>query len=223
MNTRPLARTGSSATGNVSEEVALTLFDTLRTALNRRARFAANNFALSLRNAVWPALVFVGTLSAAAAARQIRLYLHVLSDKATCHETGYLSCSYVSANLATNGQPYTELATALVLGAVAVLAITFAMALLIFRQRVAENTLRFLGLIGEIVLLTFWIFSLTLSAFNGLLSLLDSGVRVPFPQPGAATIISLGSFLVWGGYLVLSRRARSRGGSASPPSTQTAR
>jgi hypothetical protein len=216
--TQPGTAESPTTSAEISAQVAQTIFDTLRTALNRRVRSVPGNLALSLRNAVWPMLVFVSTLSVAAGAREIQLYLHVLSDEQTCTVPGYLSCSYVNSNLAVNGQPYTSLAIALVLGAIAVLAITFAMAFLIFRQRVAENTLRFLGLIGEIVLLTFWIFSLTLSVFNLLLWLLDRNVRVPFPQPGAATALSLAAFLIWGIYLIATR-GRNRGGGQ----TQTTR
>ena len=171
-------------------------------------RFAAGNFTLSLRNAIWPVLVFVGTLSVATASREIQYYLHLLSDKQTCALPGYLPCGYVNNTLFTDGQPYISIGLAVLFGAVAVLAVTFAMALFIFRQRIAENTLRFLGLIGEIILLTFWIFSLVLSAFNYLLLLIDHNVRLPFPQPGATTIASFACFVAWGIYIYFFRRGR---------------
>ncbi len=197
-----------TAAGSVSEQVAMTLFDTLKTAVNRRLRVAAGNFTLSLRNAIWPVLVFVGTLSVATASREIQQYLHLLSDKQTCALSGYLPCGYVDDKLLTGGQPYVSIGLAVLFGAVAVLAVTFAMALLIFRQRIAENTFRFLGLIGEIILLTFWLFSLVLSAFNYLLWLIDHNVRLPFPQPGASTIVSFACFVAWGVYIYIFRRGR---------------
>jgi hypothetical protein len=213
------AGSAQTATGSVSEQVTMTLFDTLRTALNRRLRFAAGNFTLSLRNAIWPALVFVSTLSVAAASRAVQNYLHLLSVEKTCGQPGYLPCDYVDSQLLTNGQPYTSIAIALVLGGVSVLAVTLAMALFIYRARVAENTLRFLGLIGLIVLLTFWLFSLTLSAFNGLLWLLDNNVRVPFPQPGVTTIVSFVCLVGYGAYFLVFRRGRGTQAAASVTST----
>jgi hypothetical protein len=205
----PSSDPSRTAAGSVHEQVAMTLFDTLKTAVNRRLRFAAGNFTLSLRNAIWPVLVFVATISVATASREIQYYLHLLSDKQTCTLPGYLPCGYVNDTLFTGGQPYVSIGLAVVFGAVAVLAITFAMALFIFRQRVAENTLRFLGLIGEIVLLTFWIFSLVLSGFNYLLWLIDHNVRLPFPQPGASTIASFACFVIWGIYVFFRRRRRA--------------
>ena len=88
-------------------------------------------------------------------------------------------------------------------------AIVLAMTLLIFNLRVAENTFRFLGLIGFIILLTFWIFSLALSGFNGLLTLTGATHREPFPPFGVATIISLAALLIWGA-IILLRRMGSR-------------
>ncbi len=94
-------------------------------------------------------------------------------------------------------------------GILAVVAIVLAMTLLVFRIRVAENTFRFLGLIGFIILLTFWIFSLALSGFNGLLKLTGATVREPFPPFGVATIISLAALIIWGA-IVFIRRMGSR-------------
>jgi len=88
------------------------------------------------------------------------------------------------------------------------------MTILVFRIRVAENTFRFLGLIGFILLLTFWIFSLALSGFNGLLKLTGATLREPFPPFGAATIISLAALIIWGA-IALIRRMRSRSAAAS--------
>ena len=93
-------------------------------------------------------------------------------------------------------------------GILAVVAIVLAMTLLVFKTRVLENTFRFLGLIGFIILLTFWIFSLALSGFNGLLNDRRDR-REPFPPFGAATIISLAALIIWAA-IALIRRMRSR-------------
>ncbi|MBF6590106.1 MAG: hypothetical protein IVW57_06170 [Ktedonobacterales bacterium] len=190
----------------IAQDVAATVLNTLRAAINRRAKLAAGNFALSWRNVIWPGLVLVSVIAVATAAREIQNYLHLLSDKQTCTVPGFLPCSYVDNTLLTNGQPYTSIALALIYGVIAVLAITLSMALLVFSRRVAENTMRFLALIGLIVLLTFWIFSLALSLFNGLFWLVaNHAVRVPFPQPGASTIGSFLCFVIFGAYIVFRR------------------
>lgn len=194
----------------IAQDVAATVLNTLRSAISRRLRRAPSNITFSLRSALWPVLVLIGTIAVASAARAIQQYLHILSDQRTCTEPGFLSCDFVKQNLLTFGQPYASAALVLLWGAVAVLAITFSVALMLFRWRVAENALQFLGFVGLIVLLTFWIFSLALSGFNGLFWLIDHTVRVPFPQPGATTIISFAALVVGGG-LILLRRGRGQG------------
>ena len=190
----------------VATGVAETVLDALRAARNRRVRLAAGNLLLSLRNAAWPALIFVGVLAAASVARNIRLYLHILSDERTCGQT---TCAETLQNL---GSPYQYIGLAILWGAVAILCIVFSVALLIFNRRVVENTMRFLGPIGLIVLLTLWIFSLALSGFNLLLIQLNITNRVPFPQPDVNTTISLAALVIWG-IIVVAVRLRNRAAS----------
>ena len=194
-----------TSTESVSESVSLTVLDTLRSALNRRLRLAIDNLARSLRNAVWPALILIGVIAVASAAKFTRTYLHLQSDANTCGGSKGL-CKPV---LDAFGWPYQYVIYAGLFGILAVVAIVLAMTLLVFRIRVAENTFRFLGLIGFIILLTFWIFSLALSGFNGLLKLTGATVREPFPPFGAATIISLAALIIWGA-IVFIRRMGSR-------------
>jgi amino acid transporter len=181
------------------------------------------SLALSLRNAVWPMLILLGTISVAATSRYIQFYLHLLSDQRTCTTP---SCPeyHIVQGLLGSWQQYQAVVLALIWGLVGVLAIVFSVTLLILRRRVAENTLRFLGLVGFVVLLTFWIFSLALSGFNGLFSLTHLSERVPFPQPGLSTIISAASLLIFA-VLLLTRRmrgGRGRGGERVPePVTAT--
>jgi hypothetical protein len=212
-NPVPASAQGETGTGSVSEQVTLTLINTLRSALNRRLRLAADNMAMSLRNVVWPVLIFFGTIAVATAARQIQIYLHLLSDSKTCPNYPSAADCAIARQLLDSGQQYQAVALAPLWGVVAVLAIVFSATLLIFKWRVAENTLRFLGLIGFIVLLTFWLFSLALSGFNGLFSLTRLSSRVPFPQPGLTTILSAASLVIFGITLLL-RRLRGPGGAA---------
>ena len=209
-------------TSSIYERVVRELINTVRAALNRRVGIAFN-LALGLRTVAWPALILLGTIAVAAASRGIQGYLHLLSDQRTCAGAGYTvtACgseqvaNFVRTNLASFAQ-YQNVGLALLWGIIAVLSIVFSAALLLFRWRVAENSLRFLGLVGFTVLLTFWIFSLALSGFNGLFSLTHLSGRVPFPQPGTATIASFAALLLFGGYYLLQRLRRPRTGAPEP-------
>jgi hypothetical protein len=212
---------------SIFQRVIDELLDTVRAALNRRTGIAFN-LALGLRSVAWPVLVFLGVLGAAAASRGIQTYLHLQSDSITCKYNGNWSATLCGGQAAltavqkalANFQQYQAAGLALVSGGGAVLAIVFSLALLLFRARVAENTLRFVGLVGFVVLLTFWIFSLALSGFNGLFSLTGLSQRVPFPQPGPSTIISAASLLIYGIYLLFRRgRGRPTPQAAEVPST----
>ena len=194
------APTGRSSTVPIAEDVATTVLTTLKSALDRRLRLLASNLALSLRMIGWPSFIVFGTWGLAELSTFIQLYLQ--SPKTLAHALAY-------------GLP------AAAWGLAAALTTVFAAALMLFRWRVAENTLRFLGLIGFIVLLTFWIFSLALSGFNGLFSLTGISQRVPFPQPGATTVVSFGALVLFGLYLAL-RGARKPAKQAGTPASAPA-
>lgn len=196
------ANSDESSTESVSESVSLTIINTLRSALNRRLRLALDNMLYSLRNAVWPLLILFGVIFVASAARFTRLYLHLQSDEHTCAP----GCQSTIDKL---GGPILNVLQAGLFGILGMVCIVLAMTILIFRLRVADNTFRFLGLIGFIILLTFWIFSLALSGFNGLLKLTGATQREPFPPFGPSTLISLGALLLWG-VILLFRRMRAR-------------
>ncbi|HKV83699.1 MAG TPA: hypothetical protein VJN88_04035 [Ktedonobacterales bacterium] len=204
-NAVPSASKDETSTESVSEQVTLTLVNTLRSAINRRIRIAAGNLGMSLRNVVWPVLILVGTIAVAAAARSIQLYLHLLSDQRTCtHFPDPADCA-AAADKISSGQLLISPLLALLCGVLAAIAIIFSVSLLIFRTRVAEDTLRFMGLVGFVVLLTFWIFSLALSGFNGFFSLTHISRRVPFPQPGLSTILSFGALVIFGAAMIVRR------------------
>jgi hypothetical protein len=207
---------GSQGAQGVAGEVGITIFKALQAALTRRVRIAVDNFAVSLRSVIWPLLILIGMFALAAAARSIEQYLHLLSDQ---HMLG----DSTAAKLFSPGDKTTiqkmldqqhlnifDPLVALLAGIVAVIAIVLSVALQLFQARVAENTLRFMGLIGFTVLLTFWIFSLALSGFNALFALTQLSNRVPFPQPGATTILSFVALVIAGIALLLRRGRRAR-------------
>ncbi|MGZ6392133.1 MAG: hypothetical protein ACXWQZ_23085, partial [Ktedonobacterales bacterium] len=192
-------------TAKSSQAVVETIITTLRSAIDRQLRGLAHNIALSVRNIGWPLLILFGTYGISELSRNIELYLHNPKD---------LSNAYLHQLPAIGW------------GLVAVLGVVFSAALLVFRWRVAENSLRFLGLIGFVALLTFWIFSLALWAINQLLLLLatrgDSGLRPallahPWWHPfdlGVSTIVSLSSLIIAGSIWGF-RRMRTRNGANS--------
>jgi hypothetical protein len=182
-----------SATAPIAIDVTDTVVNTLRSAIDRRARNLVRNTALSLRTVAWPLLVFLCIYGVYQVAKDVRDYLH--SPKA------------VSDAVLSVGP-------ALLWGIGAALAMVFAAALLVFRWRVAENSMRFLGLVGFVALLTFWIFSLALAGLNLLLlpDLLGLTTRTPFSPPSWLTLISFGALLVFGAIALL------RGRREAPPS-----
>lgn len=201
-------------TAKSSQAVVETIITTLRSAIDRQLRGLARNLALSVRNIGWPLLILFGTYGISELSRNIELYLHSPKD---------LSNAYLHQLPAIGW------------GLVAVLGVVFSAALLVFRWRVAENSLRFLGLIGFVALLTFWIFSLALWAINQLLLLLatrgDSGYRSgllvhPWWHPfdlGVSTIVSLSSLIIAGSIWGFRRmRGRNGGNSDVTPLPATA-
>jgi hypothetical protein len=193
-------RSGDSSRIAVSEEVSLTILSTLRNALDRRLRLILFALLLSLRNILWPLLVLLSAGSVAVACAYLEVYLH--SGK-------------------TFGDAYSFLLPSLIFGVVAALAAIFAPALFVFRWRVASNSLRFMGLIGFVVLLTLWIFSLALAGLNLLLlpQLLDVTNRKPFYPPSWSTLISFGALLLFGS-IALVRYTQGR--RNAPPAPRAA-
>jgi hypothetical protein len=75
-----------------------------------------------------------------------------------------------------------------------------------------------MGLVGFILLLTFWIFSLALWGVHQLLINLNVTGRTPFSPPSWMTGISLALLIIFGA-VVLLRRSRATGGK--PPAVPT--
>lgn len=189
---------GESTTTPITVDVTTTLINTLRSAIDRRVHLLINNFALSLRQVGWPSLIFAATYGIAELSSNIFRYLH---SGRTAHD----ALTYV---LPAAGW-----------GLLAVAGVVLSAALIVFRVRVAENTLRFLGLVGFIVLLTFWIFSLALFGFNKLLLLTNASDKHPFDPPSAPTYLSLAALIIFGTLLFI-RRARGPRPAAQAPGQQ---
>jgi hypothetical protein len=180
-------RNSTSSTSAVASDVTLTVIDTLRAALDRRVRLVASNFTLTLRTIAWPALIVLAIYGLGQLSIGMQLYLH--------------SSKTLSA-IISYGLP------ALVWGVVTTCAVVFSAALLVFRWRVAENTLRFIGLIVFVFLLVYWIFSLGLAGINLFVNLIAVTSRSPFLPLDASTYGSF-ALLVFYGLTIVIRRARS--------------
>lgn len=176
----------STSTGAVASDVTETVIDTLRAALDRRLRLLLANLALAFRYIGWPVLLFLATYGLAELSTNSQAYLH-------SHKHLQDVLFYVLPALGW--------------GVAAVAGMVASAALMLFRWRVVDNTFRFLGLIGFIVLLTFWIFSLALWGVNQLLINVNVSDRTPFSPPSWMTGISLVLLIIFG-TVVLLRRAR---------------
>ena len=189
------ASSDESSTVPIAVDVTQTLINTLKSALDRRLRLLVGNLVLSLRMIGWPALIFLATYGLAQLSTNIQLYLHSA-------RTPYELLIYV---LPATGW-----------GLLALFGVVFSAALMLFRWRVAENSLRFIGLIGFVLLLTFWLFSLALYALNQLLVQTHALERHPFDPPSSPTFISAAALLIFGSLLLLRRM---RGPRVQPAAT----
>ncbi|MEO7000568.1 MAG: hypothetical protein ABI068_02030 [Ktedonobacterales bacterium] len=188
----------SGAASGAASGVAETVLDALRSALDRRLRLLLTSLARSLRNIAWPALIFIAIYGIFQLSSFIQMYLHLTN------KLQLMAILYVLAALGW--------------GLLSVLGVVVSSALTIFRWRVVDNTLRFLGLVGLIVLLTVWIFSLALWGFNQLLFLTSATTRAPFSPPASATYISFAALVIFGVYL-FAQRFRSPKVATSPAKT----
>jgi hypothetical protein len=184
---------GGKSSQAIAEDVTTTVLKTLRSAVDRRIRHLARNLALSLRTVAWPALIVVAIFGLSEVSVDLQRYL------------------------ASKKSPLDALmimGPGLAWGVGAAFALAFSAALFVFRWRVADNTLRFLGLIGFVLLLTFWMFSLALAGFNLLLQQVgvvssDPKHIQPFLPLGLTTYGSLAALIIWGAIALLRRSRRS--------------
>jgi hypothetical protein len=188
-------RSQTTSTSAVATDVTETVIDTLRAALDRRLRLLARNFALAMRYIAWPGLILLGTYGLAQLSIGIQSYLHSPKE--------FLNFVFYAL-------------PAVAWGVAAVLGVIFSAALMLFRWRVADNTLRFVGLIGFVVLLTYWIFSLALWGFNQLLLQTHASELHPFDPPSWSTAISLGALVIFA-ILFIVRRIGGPGSRGKAP------
>ena len=151
----------------VGEQVSLTIINTVRAALSRS--FRLTGIFLSLRNVVWPGLVFLSAASLAFAARSVMAYLH--NDKTLTITVNYL---------------FPAIGWLIVAAGAAVLAL----GIYEVSFEVMRNALRFLSIVGFVVLLTFWLFSLAMWSINEFLLQTFVTNRDPFAQLGVSTFLS---------------------------------
>ena len=167
LETAPGRQAPARATDSVGEQVSLTIINTLRAALSRS--FRLTGIFLSLRNVVWPGLVFLSAASLAFAARFVMLYLH--NDKTLDITLNYLFPAVGWLIVAVG-------AAVLALG---IYEVSF---------EVMWNALRFLSIVGFVILLTFWLFSLAMWSINEFLLQTFVTGRDPFAQLGVSTFLS---------------------------------
>lgn len=193
---REAARTVAEAVG----KTLLTIFNPL------------DVFLRTIRVVIWPAFIAAGILLAAISAHFLRLYLHLLSDKRTCvgpnlcgdlREFGsYLSNSLDPISFQSHALTLqaTFLGAALVTGAAAMLAILISAQVLVLGRVVKpwlmSNWLKFIAILGLIIICFYWLLSIILSVFMYILQSFAITPRTPFPQPGLTMIFSLAIFLV---------------------------
>ncbi len=176
---RSVRTIGGDATSSedVAGEVGLAVLDALREALERYILPYARRAVLSLRNILWPLLILIGSFSFALCGRFTQYYLHhydpayVLTG--TCSSLRALPQCHP-----TDPHRYLELAVAF--GLTGFLCTVFSAALLMISGRIVSNSLRLMGRVGFVLLLTFWMFAMALFGFNWFL--LDTGIVPASPS-----------------------------------------
>jgi hypothetical protein len=193
----------TTGTDKGTSGVVQTLIETIQGALTRQVLSIVQNFFLALRSAAWPFLILGAVAGLGIVSRYLQYYLHGIncssSTELYCRNTPDANDIVVQLQ---NG------AWVIAAGLVALLGTIFAAALLIYKARVVENTLRFARLVVFIVVLTFWIFSLSLTAFNWILLAFDSESRRVFTIPGYITGSSFLILIVSALFFFLNRNRR---------------
>lgn len=158
----------------------------------------------NLRVVIWPILIAAGTTAAGISARLLQMYLHILSSRGTC--IGATLCPDMSEfaffwkppDMAAFQSYSFVLALAILtlallfglFGAFSILLATRVVLLKRVKGALWGNWLRFVGVTAILIICTFWLFSLMLSALNWVLLTANLTARIPFPQPGISTSVS---------------------------------
>lgn len=148
----------------VAAEVAETVLEALRDALERYIVPYLRSAILSLRNILWPSLILIGSFSLALCSRYVQYYLHHYDPANPC-VLGIAQCAPPN--------PHTYLGIAIIFGLVGLFATIFSLALFLISGRVVSNSFRFVGRLGGALLITYWMFSLVTFGINWFL--LDTG------------------------------------------------
>lgn len=178
------------------EEIMGQMWRVLRHVLSHVPRLIWENLLTIVSNAAWPVLTLAGAATFGLTAHGVQAYLHLLSSIRTC--TSAVTCrefAVVRQQVAT-WESLRDIASIFLLATLGAAAILGAAALLRGGWPLAKDEVDFLFPIVTGVVVTFWLFSLTLSLFNGIASLLGWSHRVPFPQPGVSTVASGIAFVV---------------------------
>jgi hypothetical protein len=203
--------------GGGTQVVVREVLSALRTALNRRTRIAFSSLLLTLRQVVWPVLIFIGVAGAGLAADYTQHYLQTVSNNSACHKVQAFFDA--ACNLSQIGSGSPELLITVVSSVVAGLGICVAVAILLTQMRIATNSLHFIWQVIKDFAISFWIFSLGVSAINGFIWLMARAfaptgvVRGPFPQPSLTTIVSFILFVI---VAVRTPRGANVEGQATP-------
>jgi hypothetical protein len=180
------ATQSGSAVANIGAGVGSRVLNTLRVALGQRLRLAMVSLVLSMRSVLWPGLVFFSCLSLALGARAVLGYLH--HPKTLEFVVSYL----------LPGAGWFLIAIGAAVMASGLLSVSF---------RVLWNSLSFLGLTGFVLLLTFWLFSISMWSVAQLLHETKVTDRDPFGL-GVTTALSAFALIA---YAILAYLPRSRG------------
>jgi hypothetical protein len=176
--------------GDIAGRVGLSVFETLLEALEHYILPYVRSAALSLRNILWPLLILIASFSFALCSKFIQYYLHHYDPTYNCDKALNIpNCS------PTNITTYLELAV--IFGVIGFAGTICSAALLLLSGRVVSNSLRFLGRIGTVMLLTLWLFSFALFGFNWFL--LDTGIvprALSIPLPQSAGLCDLPSWQI---------------------------
>lgn len=156
---------------DVAGEVGLAVLEALREALERYILPYARRAVLSLRNILWPLLIMIGSFSFALCGRFTQYYLHHYDPAYVLDST----CSSLRALPQCHpADLHRNLELAIAFGLTGFLCTVFSAALLMISTRVVSNSLRLMGRIGLVLLLTFWMFAMAMFGFNWFL--LDTGI-----------------------------------------------
>jgi hypothetical protein len=164
------ASVGGAEVATTQEDIELAVGETVaRTAIAglTRAllslRVVAGSAALSVRNLLWPFLIFVGAAFTALLSSVVYSYLHSADKFPWNNWTTFTSAHGIGPSFLNWLVNWLEMG---VYGLVALALVTFAIALLTRARAVLPDSVNFLRWFGLLAIMTYWIFALALGALN---------------------------------------------------------